>query len=207
MRRSRWPRLVGIGLVLGAVMAVTSVVGSPSAGAKASAPGAIRCSGVTGIIRFSPPLAVTAAASTMKGSLQLSDCIVGSDSVRRSEAAVGGIRVGSSKASVNATLSCSDLTGETAFFPATTPWTTNWSTLKGTAPTVATFSGFVSTPGPDLSYPGPDSGVSATGSYTGNDGGTSSFVNLVYGFQPDACGPGGPHLKVLKITSGSFFSG
>jgi hypothetical protein len=210
-------RLIGRGLIVGAVAALsTALLPLPSGAQPANAPGTVDCDLVTGIIKFNPALTGSPQTVTAKAFLKLSGCGVGSGAVRRlrspdgptghgvSAAGVAGTSFSTS--TITASLSCVGLNGAGGAFPVVSQWTTRWTLLRGTASTTTTFNGFASIPGGNLSLPAAGGGATATGSYTGTDGGSSSSITLVYGIT-GKCQPAGPGLKALKISSGRFVSG
>jgi hypothetical protein len=206
-------RRVGLGLVAGAVLAASVILTTASASAGDSdSPGSITCGSVTGIVKFFPALTSSVGSAKMVAFLKLNDCTVGAGSPRRPQATRGIVPhladfAGEATSTTQGVpLSCADLTGASGSFPVVTDWSTRWTSLRGTADTTTIFSGFVTTPGPNLTFPGSAGGATATGSYAGTDGGGSSSISLVYGLK-GKCQAKEPGLKTLKIASGSFFSG
>jgi hypothetical protein len=213
MVTARWPRQAGIGIVVGVMMTAGLMLSPVSAWAsKSAAPGTVSCAGVTGVIRFSPPLAVAAGSVTVSAFLKLSDCIIGSGSRRTPTVAHAPdtpptIVTGTLMSTGSATLSCSYLTGEFVSLPLVTGWTTRWASPVVTSPTTSSFTGLESEAGPAVSLPGAG-GASANGSYTGLDGGGSSTLHLVYSIRNDnRCSLYKSELGSLKVTSGHYFSG
>jgi hypothetical protein len=209
MLKARWSRVAGTGLIVATTMVASLALDSATAGAK-DRPGTIDCTGLIGTLKFSPPLTNTVQSVTMTGRVTMhnDNCQVtaGSASWRFAPHASPDYTI--SKSSVTADLSCADLTG--AHFPASVTWSTKWTYPGRTSASVATFSGLVgsSTSGTiTLMFPGRGGKVSTTGSYTGDDLGTSSTESLNLGSGPMTTGCSAGGVKKLTVGSGAFFSG
>ena len=209
MLKARWPRLAGTGLLVAATMVASLVLATTTAGAK-DRPGTIDCTGLIGTLKFSPPLTNTVQSVTITGRVTIhnNNCQVTAGNVGRKFAPHGSPDYTISKSSVTANLSCADLTG--AHFPAPVTWSTKWTYPGRTSASVATFSGLVgsTTPGTiTLTFPGRGGTVSTTGSYTGDDEGTSGQESLNLGSGPFTTGCSAGGVKKLTVGSGAFFSG
>jgi hypothetical protein len=226
---ARWPRLAGIGLIVGGVMVANVVLTSTTAGAKpTAASGTITCSTVTGTVTFKPGLTNTARTVKMKATLAISPSgcstvIVGPDGI-------GAIAVGhttnynSSKSNIYKLTGgdCGSLNGVNAATPS--KWTTKWISPVGTAPSKVTFSGFDGEADPDgtvLSYPntsgeeieprvGGGGTASGSGSYPGSDDFASSTQQLdstMTASQVTTACDSSTGLTSLTISSGTIHIG
>ena len=160
--------ILGVGALLLPLTLVSTIgVGSAAAKGKSPQPGTVTCSKITGTFKFNPPLFATATSS--------------SETVTVKSTATGCVAKGGLSPTKGTTVTTSVFTsnGCQAVLLAKgkpTTLTTKWS--PGTiTPSVVSFPAPTATQTPiTISYGG--AGTSATGSYTGTDGGASSKVTV-----------------------------
>lgn len=165
------------------------------AGASVGGTGTLRCTQVTGQLKFHPPL-TTAGASSEVGSLKLS--------ISGCTAKGGGVAPSDGLGSASfplASSACSSLSSKSA---SAISLSIRWSPLEAGV-TIVQFPGFarLKTDPPGVRLGG--TGTSASGSYTGADGGASSSGKMLWSISAsDIAGQctSGKGLRTLAIASG-----
>jgi len=193
-------RLVNRMLIAGGVLALPLLfVSLPGAHpvAATSQPGSVLCTALSGLVRFHPPLTnagTTSEVATFK--ITLNSCTSSGGGAPPS----GGYGSATLSQSTN---SCANVAVRSS---SPVSVAIRWSPAdSGT--TAVRFPGFapLQTTNPGIRLGG--RGTTASGSYTGRDGGASSTARVIWGLSANqidaACGTRSG-LKVLKIQSGSL---